>query len=317
MIRAPRFWQRDGLIAHALAPLSRFTTAATAKRVARPGFDCGLPVLCIGNASVGGAGKTILTQHILAAYRARQSRPYALTRGHGGNLAGPVEVDPALHTARDVGDEALLLATIAPTIVARDRAAGARLALANGGSIIIMDDGLQNPDLRKTLSLLVIDGGAGFGNRRTLPAGPLREPIAAAAARCAAAVLIGADTTNASAALPPTLPILTARLIPISPIPLAGQPIIGFAGIGRPEKFFASLRELGANLISAITFPDHHVYRPIDIARLQSHAAKHRARLATTAKDAVKLPPALRSRCIIVTVDLAFDDPDTLERFLP
>ncbi len=316
-MRAPGFWRHDGLIAHALAPLSRFTTAATAKRVAKPGFDCGLPVLCIGNASVGGAGKTILACHILARSRTGRARPFALTRGHGGRLAGPLEVDPAIHTARDIGDEALLLAAIAPTIVAHDRAAGARLALASGATLIVMDDGLQNPDLRKTVSLLVIDGGAGFGNGRTLPAGPLREPIAAAAARCAAAVLIGADTSGACAALPAVLPVLTAHLVPTSPIPLAGEAIIGFAGIGRPEKFFETLRDLGADLRATIAFPDHHAYRPIDLARLQSHAAKHRARLVTTAKDAVKLPTGFRNRCIIVTVDLAFDDPGALDRFLP
>ncbi|HQT86428.1 MAG: tetraacyldisaccharide 4'-kinase [Acidiphilium sp. 37-64-53] len=316
-MRPPAFWQRNGILAAALAPLSRITTRITAQRVAKPGFDCGLPVLCIGNASVGGSGKTILVRHILARYRTRRARPFALTRGHGGTMPGPVEVDPAEHSAREIGDEALLLAASAPTIVARDRAAGARLALASGATIIVMDDGLQNPTLRKTTALLVIDGGAGFGNGRTLPAGPLREPAPAAAARCAAAVLIGADTHGATRLLPPSLPILQAQLIATSPIPLAGRRVVGFAGIGRPEKFFTTLRELGADLVTTIAFPDHHAYRPIDLARLQMTAAQSGALLATTEKDAVKLPAAMRARCCVITVDLAFDDPAALDQFLP
>lgn len=316
-MRAPGFWQGNGVLARTLAPLSAVTGAITARRVAKPGFDCGVPVLCIGNATVGGSGKTILALEILARYRARQARPFALTRGHRGRLAGPVLVDRAIHDARDVGDEALLLAAVGPTIVARDRAAGSRLAVGSGASVIVMDDGLQNPGLDKTMSLLVIDGGAGFGNGRTLPAGPLREPVAAAAARCDAAVLIGTDRTDARGGLPARLPVLTATLVAASTVKLEGQRLIGFAGIGRPDKFFDSLRALGGDLVTTIAFPDHHRYRPIDLARLQSLAARTDAILATTAKDAVKLPPTFLLRCAVVDVTLAFDDPEALDRFLP
>lgn len=315
-MHAPSFWQTDSRVARALTPFGAITAALTARRVARPGFDCGVPVVCAGNAGVGGAGKTILARHLLALYTARGATPFALTRGHGGNLAGPVRVDPVAHDARAVGDEALLLASSAPTIVARDRAAGARTAVEQGASVIVMDDGLQNPDPVKTASLLVIDGGAGFGNGRLLPAGPLREPVTAAAARCVAAVLIGDDRTGARSALPPDLPVLTARLITDADN-LAGHKVVGFAGIGRPEKFFESLRVAGADLVASESFPDHHVYRPADLARLSATAKSRGASLATTEKDAVKLPPDFRNSCAVVTAGLAFDVPAALDRLLP
>ncbi|HET9146903.1 MAG TPA: tetraacyldisaccharide 4'-kinase, partial [Acetobacteraceae bacterium] len=238
-----------------LAPLGAVTALATARRVGRLGLELGIPVICAGNAGIGGAGKTILARDILRRLRARGGAAFALTRGYRGRLSGPILVDPRLHGAGDVGDEALLLAATAPAIVAKDRAAGGRLALALGAEMIVMDDGLQNPDLARTLSFLVIDGGAGFGNGRCIPAGPLREPVRAAAARCRAAVLIGDDRHGALGLLPPGLPVLRARLRPRSPIPLAGRRVIGFAGIGRPEKFFDSLREAGAELVRGIGFP--------------------------------------------------------------
>jgi tetraacyldisaccharide 4'-kinase len=215
-----------------------------------------------------------------------------------------------------VGDEALLLAAAAPTILAHDRAAGARLALAEGATAIVMDDGLQNPSLVKTLSLLVIDGGYGFGNQLLLPAGPLREPVAAAAARVQAAVLIGEDETGALAHLPPALPVLRAKLVPESAAEIGGTRIIAFAGIGRPEKFFASVRALGGDLVTTHAFPDHHVYKASDSARLLGEAGAQGAQLVTTAKDYVKLPGELRAASAVVTVRLHWDDEAALERLL-
>jgi tetraacyldisaccharide 4'-kinase len=301
-VKTPKFWSHHGPLATLLSPLGTITRIITARRVAKPGFAPGIPVFCAGNATVGGAGKTILALDLLARL---PGRPFALTRGFRGRLAGPILVNPALHTARDVGDEALLLAQSAPTIVARDRAAGARLALAEGATAIVMDDGLQNPGLTKTVSLLVIDGGFGFGNGHLLPAGPLREPIAAAAARCHAAILIGEDTTNAATALPKHLPILRATLTPHCTQDLAGQPVIAFAGIGRPEKFFASVTQLGAHIAAQIPFPDHHTYTPADATRLLTLATRHGARLVTTTKDQTKLPPTLHATTITVTLTWA------------
>ena len=304
-MKAPSFWSTRGLPAQALRPFSLITRIATARRVRRQGAAMGIKTICVGNAGVGGAGKTMVVLDILARL---PGHPYALTRGYGGQLAGPVLVDRALHDARDVGDEAMLLAARAPTIVARDRAAGARLALAEGASAIVMDDGLQNPSVNKTLALLVIDGGYGFGNGYLLPAGPLREPIAAAAARCHAAVLIGADETGALAQLPPGLRIHRAELLPQCTESLSRRPVIAFAGIGRPEKFFRSVLSLGAELVDTHAFPDHHVYSARDITSLLGQTSATGAKLVTTAKDFVKLPPALRTACLVVQARLAWQD---------
>ncbi|HUW79959.1 MAG TPA: tetraacyldisaccharide 4'-kinase [Acidocella sp.] len=312
-MRAPAFWAKRGLLALALSPLGLITAMVTARRVRKRGFAPGIKVICVGNAGVGGSGKTTVVLDLLA----RLSGPkFALTRGYGGDLAGPVLVIKNLHGAADVGDEAMLLVAAAPTIVARDRAAGARLALAEGASVIVMDDGLQNPALAKTLSFLVIDGGYGFGNGLLLPAGPLREPVAAAAARCQAAILIGEDETGALAALPPSLLVLRADLVPDSKERLGRRPVIAFAGIGRPEKFFRSVLALGAEIVAAHAFPDHHVYDAHDSARLLGEASTKGAVLVTTAKDFVKLPKALRQASLVVGVRLSWHDEAALEELL-
>ena len=304
-MKAPNFWTTRGPIAQALRPLSLVTRIATARRMRRAGITLGIKTICIGNAGVGGAGKTMVVLDILVRLK---PHPYALTRGYGGTLAGPILVDRGLHDATDAGDEAMLLAAAAPTVVAHDRAAGARLALAEGASAIVMDDGLQNPSLKKTLSLLVIDGGYGFGNGFLLPAGPLREPVRTAAARCQAAVLIGADETGALKLLPPNLPVFRAELQPLCAESLERRPVIAFAGIGRPEKFFRSLLTLGAELVDTHAYPDHHVYSARDITTLLGQTSSTGAKLVTTAKDYVKLPPSLRAACLVVKARLAWED---------
>jgi tetraacyldisaccharide 4'-kinase len=313
-LKTPAFWaDKNSILAQALAPLGGMTAALTARRIKKSGFAPGIPVICAGNAGAGGSGKTIVALDLLARL---SGRPFALTRGYGGRLTGPVLVGPG-HSARDVGDEALLLAAVAPVIVARDRAAGARLALAEGAGAIVMDDGLQNPGLAKTLSLLVIDGGYGFGNFLLLPAGPLREPVAAAAARCQAAVLIGADVTGAVARLPAALPVLRARLDAACAMDLAGLPVVAFAGIGRPDKFFTSVAGLGAVLAARVPFPDHHRYTERDARRLTELAGGLGARLVTSSKDFVKLPEALRALTAVVTVRLQWEDTAALQKLLP
>lgn len=274
-MRAPGFWQDDGLLPHLLAPLGVVTAALTARRVARPGWHAPVPVICVGNASVGGSGKTTVALDLLARFPA--AHPAFLTRGYGGSRIGRV-------TGPDFGDEPALLAQAAPTYANPDRAAAARAAIADGADLLIMDDGLQNPTLHKTMSFLVIDGASGFGNARCLPAGPLREPPEAAAARCAAAILIGADQTGALHRLPPSLPVLRARLA-ASALPTGG-PYFAFAGLGRPEKFVETLTEAGVPLAGFQTFPDHHRYTQADLAALRAR----RLPLLTTPKDAVKLP---------------------------
>ena len=243
---------------------------------------------------------------------------HCLTRGYGGralrrNRAGVVRVQPGLHRADWVGDEPLLLAEIAPTWVCQDRAAGAQAAIAAGAQVVLMDDGLQNPSLQRTASLLVIDGAAGFGNGRVLPAGPLREPAAAAAARCTAAVLIGDDVRGALAAIP-TLPVLRAILIPDTVLPSVR--VLAFAGIGRPDKFFQTVRQAGAVLVGAMPFPDHHAYRSGELQDLFDRAERAFATPVTTPKDAVRLSAAEREQVQIVGVRLRWEDEPALERWL-
>ncbi|MDR3537882.1 MAG: tetraacyldisaccharide 4'-kinase, partial [Acetobacteraceae bacterium] len=234
---------------------------------------------------------------------------------YGGRVRGPHRVAPE-DTAADVGDEALLLAERAPTWVGGDRAASARAAVAAGATVLLLDDGLQNPSLVKDMSLLVVDGGTGFGNGRVLPAGPLREPVAAGAARCQAAVLIGADTTGVARMLP-DLPVLRARLVQDEAInTLKGRRILAFAGIAHPNKFFAPLAAGGALLVGSEPFPDHHPYTTRELDRLLAQAEALNALPVTTPKDAVRLPPAVRARVEVIGVGLAWEDPASLDALL-
>ena len=313
-MRAPEFWQRDGVVPWMLAPAAWVYAAATARRVARPGWHAPVPVICCGNATAGGAGKTTLALDLGARLAGR--RVAFLTRGHGGRARGVHRVDPARDSAALVGDEALLLAACAPTWVAADRAAGARAAVADGAGVLVMDDGLQNPSLAKDLSLLVVDGGTGFGNGRVIPAGPLREPVNAAAARCGAAVLIGQDRSGARDSLPPGLPVLGARLEQQGTNGLVGRRVFAFAGIGIPEKFFAGLRAAGAVLAGTHAFPDHHAYTSREITRLLARADAAGALPVTTPKDAVRLPAAVRESVGVVGVRRVWDAPAALDSLL-
>ena len=316
-VTAPGFWQTGGPLAAALSPFQIITRMATARRIAQAGWQAPVPVICCGNASVGGTGKTPLCLDILARLRARGIDAHGLTRGHGGRLPGPIRVDPARHMAADVGDEALLLAAAAPSWAGADRAAAARAAIAAGAQALIMDDGLQNPSLAKTMSFLVIDGGAGFGNGRLLPAGPLREPVSAAAARCRAAVMLGGDRWGALGQLPADLPVLHAAMAPgPEMLALAGCQVVAFAGIGRPEKFFATLRDAGIALAASEGFPDHYVYRDEDLARLRGMARSRAAALVTTTKDFARLAPAYRHGITALSAFLAWDDEASFERVL-
>ncbi len=317
MMRPPRFWTNaNPVLPTMLSPLAAISARLAAARVARPGFAAPVPVLCCGNATLGGTGKTTLALDLALRLRAAGVAVHILARGYGGKARGPLRV-LAEHDASLVGDEALLLANAAPTWIGADRAATARLALAAGATALVMDDGLQSPSLQKSLSFLVIDGGVGFGNGRVFPAGPLREPLAAAAARTAAAVLIGPDHTGVRALLPQGLPVLTAHLVPGPEArKLAGRRVLAFAGIGRPEKFFTTLEEAGAVLIGRHSFPDHHPYREGEISRLIDTATKRDAVAVTTAKDRTRIPPALRERIAVLTVTLAWDDPGALATLL-
>ncbi|MBM3536819.1 MAG: tetraacyldisaccharide 4'-kinase [Alphaproteobacteria bacterium] len=319
-MRAPEFWHTpsSSLPAALLAPLgAAYGTLARLRDWGTTPWCAPVPVICVGNLTVGGAGKTPTVLALAARLQDQGIEVACLSRGYGGREHGPLRVDPARHTAAYVGDEPLLLAGVAPTWIARDRRGGAQTAIAEGADIVLLDDGLQNPSLRKDLSLVVIDGGYGFGNGRVLPAGPLREPVERGLARAHAVVLIGDDSRGVAMALPAGLPILRARLEPDeAALRLRGCPVVAFAGIGRPAKFFHTLREIGAEVIDVTEFADHHPYTADEIMRLAETAQHRQATLVTTAKDLVRLPEPARALATAVGVRLRFADPAVVDRLL-
>ncbi|MCV9939585.1 tetraacyldisaccharide 4'-kinase [Boseaceae bacterium BT-24-1] len=326
-MRAPGFWWRSppSALAQLLSPLGALYGAITLSRMRQPGAQAGIPVICVGNFVAGGAGKTPTTLALAARLAAMGETPFALTRGYGGRLAGPVRVDPARHTPVDVGDEPLLLAARLPTIVARKRPAGAALARSSGASLVLMDDGLQNPSLHKDLRLAVVDGAVGVGNSLCLPAGPLRAPLAGQMEQIDAIVLIGdglAGDHVATQAIAAGKPVLRAKLAPPSDIQaeLADLPVLAVSGIGRPEKFAATLRAAGAQLVGERAYGDHHAYTAGDVAALIAEAKAQACCIAVTEKDMVKLAPlwpvAERSLLLCVPVTLIFEDEPALDALL-
>lgn len=319
-MQSPAFWysRRPSLAGTLLGPLGAITNHATARRLRRPGWAAPVPVICCGNVGVGGAGKTTLALDLAARLQALGLAVHCLTRGYGGRVGRSVlRVDPDRHDAALVGDEALLLARQAPCWISADRAASAQTAIAAGAQILLMDDGLQNPGLVQDWPLLVIDGAAGFGNGRLLPAGPLREPVGTAAARAAAAIMIGPDETGAGAKLPPGLTVLHAELVmDEATLALGGRKLLAFAGIGRPEKFFHALDRAGLSLAGTRAFPDHHRFRALELDALQRDAARSGSTLITTPKDAVRLPPALLTEIMVAGVSLRWHDPAARDRLI-
>jgi len=270
----------------------------------------------VGNLTAGGAGKTPIVRDFAARLRAQGRNPAILSRGYGGRQRGPLRVDPGRHIAADVGDEPLLLARDSPCWIARDRAKGARAIAAAGAGIIIMDDGLQNPQLHQDLRLIAVDGAAGFGNGRAIPAGPLRERAADGLDRADALIVMGEDDTGVAASAAGRLPVIRARLALAGGPSLAGSRLFAFAGIGRPEKFRATLLEGGAELLAFRAFPDHHAYLKSELIALSAKARDLNAKLATTEKDWVRLSPEWRERVTPIPVAVRWDDESAISALL-
>lgn len=319
-MRTPDFWHappgsRADILAELLSPVGAALDVAGRLRraIARP-YRPPMPVICVGNLVAGGSGKTPVVLSLAVRLAARGIAAAIVMRGYGGRLVGPARVDPHRHDAAAVGDEGLLVAKHAACWVARDRAAGAAAAAADGAMLILFDDGFQNPSVAKDLSLLVVDAAYGFGNGRLLPAGPLREGVASGLARADAIVLIG--NAECAALADVARPILRATLEPVAAEGIAGATVVAFAGIGRPEKFFTSLRALGVRLAAAHGFADHHPYRTAELAALRREAASAGALLVTTRKDWVRLPPAERGDIAVLDVALRWRDETALDALL-
>lgn len=319
-LRPPSFWTtpQGGLPSRLLSPLSNVTAGVSAWRASRmTTAHVDVPVICCGNLTMGGAGKTTLALDLVRVLTAQGYHPHVLSRGYRGSARGPLRVEPGYHSAATVGDEPLLLARVAPTWIGRNRGETARLAVAMGADCLVMDDGLQNLTLHQDLRIVTIDGATGFGNGKLFPAGPLRQLPRQGFAAAGAAVVIGPDRTGVTAQIPGGLPLFHARLIPGPEIRrLQGRRIIAFAGLARPSKFFTTLIDSGVVPLRCLSFPDHHRYTRADCERLARLRREEGVTLVTTAKDAVRLPSWLHEQVTVISVELLWSEPDAPYRLL-
>ena len=323
----PAFWYRpSSWISRLLMPLGALYGLVAGQRLQRQGFDAGIPVLCVGNYHVGGAGKTPMVLALTKMLRDLGETPVVLSRGYGGRLRGPIKVDPERHAAADVGDEPLMLARTVSVVVARDRIGGVALARSQGASVILMDDGFQNPAIAKDASLIVIDSDRGLGNGRVFPAGPLRAPLPPQLERTDALIVVGDGTaakTVAAAIAARGRPVLSAHLRAddASLAPLRGKRVLAFAGIGDPIRFFRTLRANGIEVIRERAFADHHPFSKSEIETLITEAKRDALTLVTTEKDLARLRsgegvPCWAKDIVPFAVTLEFDGAAQLRKFV-
>jgi len=322
-MREPAFWWKPGR-GFLLTPLALVYGTVAWLRLRSKGRSAGVPVICLGNLTVGGGGKTPTALAVARILLAAHTRPFFLSRGYGGRLGGPLLVNPSNHGAADVGDEPLLLARLAPTIVARDRLAGAEAARANGAGVIVMDDGFQNPSLNKDLAIVVVDGRRGIGNRHMIPAGPLRAPLRAQLKRAHALLVVGPPdgaTAIIKLAARRRIAVFHGRLEPDRQTlaALSGRKVLAFAGIADPQKLFATLTDAGVVVAEQRSFADHHPYTAIEARMLMAHADDKNLVLITTEKDHVRLAgnpklAELAARTLVLPVRLVIDEEDAFRQ---
>ncbi len=322
-MRAPGFWWQSSLslTAWLLLPFSRIYSFFASKRLKQLPRPAGVPVICIGNFTAGGAGKTPTAIKLCQMLHMMGEKPFVLSRGYGGTESGPLLVNAHNHLPQQVGDEPLLLARHAPVVVSRDRVAGAEECRRQGASVIIMDDGMQNPSLRKNLTFAVIDGRKGIGNGQPLPAGPLRLPMDRQWPLANALILVGdsnAATQIRSEAQDRGKPVFEAVLRPDEKIAdaIRGKRVLAFAGVGSPDKFFDTLRSCGALVEQTRAFPDHHVFSETELGELIASAASSGLILITTEKDAMRIPGHLAENFAVLPVALSFTDENAVKALM-
>lgn len=312
-MKTPEYWKNKNLISMLLAPLGFVYEGITHLRFKiKKGYKAPVPVICIGNITTGGVGKTPVAIEIAKILQKRGKNPFFISRGYGGKLKG-VLVDFNKHRPEDVGDEPLLLAKVAPTVVCPNRKEGAKIAVERGADILIMDDGFQNPSLKKDVSLLVFNGQMGIGNGKIIPAGPMRESLSSGLKRAQGVIFIGKDKSNLISKI--SLPVFKAEIKEEKPVQNT-RPILAFAGIGYPQKFYDSLIKSGLTIAKVCDFPDHHFYTLEELQKLIQKAQKKNLDIYTTAKDFVKIPSDLKKYFYVLNINAVMEDENALVDFL-
>lgn len=318
-MKAPSFWQTKNIISTLLLPCAAiyYYVSKANYKIIKP-TTLPIPVICVGNLTVGGAGKTPVALHIGDLLNKKNIEAFFISRGYGGTQKLPLRVNPQIHSALQVGDEPLLLAQVLPTIVGRNKVNAAKFAMEQGAELIVMDDGFQNPALTKDLSLIVVDRRLSFGNERLLPAGPLREKVRSGIKRAGAIVII--NPANFMPTSLPGIPFLLARSqAKPSMLALKGKKIIAFCGIAIPHKFYYMLKNAGAEIVDKISFPDHYHYKQKDLLNLKEKAKEHSAILVTTSKDAARMDKDFKEEIKdihVAEMELVFENQDKLEALI-
>ena len=312
-MKTPKYWQTHNFISVALSPIGALYALATKVRLKlKKPYEAGVPVICVGNISAGGVGKTPVSMALAEILIAQGKHPFFISRGYGGKLSG-VLVDKAKHTPKDVGDESLILSSVAPCVVCHNRAKAAQIAVQNGADILIMDDGFQNPSLKKDISFLVFNGEIGIGNGLIIPAGPLRESLKSGLKRADAVIFIGDDKHNLLSKI--NKPVLHVAVKEQSPLH-QNTDVVAFAGIGYPKKFYDSLQKCGLTVVNAYDFPDHHFYTKDELKHIIKKASKKGLPIYTTLKDYVKIPPQMQNNFNVLHIKAEFENQNALFKFL-